>query len=167
MHVNFLKEKAVTQINRRTFLKGTLAGSTLAVAAAAGLLTPARVLAAAWPAAAFEAKSIDDALKGLYGTSAAADSKAIVIKAPIQAENGAVVPITVSTSLANVEAIAILVAGNANPLVASVSLAGAEGYFSARMKMGKTSDVKVVVKSGGKLHTASQQIKVTVGGCGG
>jgi sulfur-oxidizing protein SoxY len=157
----------VTLINRRTFLQSTLAGSVLAVAASAGLLHPTRVLAAAWPAGAFEAKSINDALKGLYGTSTAADSKAIAIKAPIQAENGAVVPITVSTSLPNVEAIAILVAGNANPLVASVNLSGAAGYFSARMKMGKTSDVKVVVKSGGKLHTASQQIKVTVGGCGG
>jgi len=157
----------VNSMNRRTFLKGTVAGSVLAVAATAGLLTPTRVLAAAWPAAAFDAKSIDDALKGLFGTTAAADSKAITIKAPIQAENGAVVPIAVSTTLANVEAIAILVAGNANPLVANVNLSGAEGYFSARMKMGKTSDVKVVVKSGGKLHTASQQIKVTVGGCGG
>jgi len=158
----------VTVINRRTFLKGTVAGSVLAVAASAGLLTPTRVLAAAWPTAAFDAKSIDDALKSLYGTSAAADSKAIKIKAPIQAENGAVVPIAVSTSLANVEAIAIMVAGNNQPLVANVNLAaGAIGYFSARMKMGKTSDVKVIVKSGGKLHVASQQIKVTVGGCGG
>ena len=157
----------MTPMNRRTFLKGTVAGSVLAVAASAGLLAPTRVLAAAWPASAFEAKSIDDALKGLYGTTATAESKAITIKAPIQAENGAVVPITVSTTLANVEAIAIMVAGNANPLVANVALSGAEGYFSARMKMGKTSDVKVVVKSGGKLHTASQQIKVTVGGCGG
>ncbi|HJW80614.1 MAG TPA: hypothetical protein VJ396_00085, partial [Acidiferrobacterales bacterium] len=85
-------------MNRRTFLKGTVAGSVLAVAASAGLLTPTRVLAAAWPAAAFDAKTIDDALKGLYGTSAAADSKAITIKAPIQAENGAVVPIAVSTT---------------------------------------------------------------------
>jgi len=157
----------VTVMNRRTFLKGTVAGSVLAVAASAGLLTPTRVLAAAWPAAAFDAKSVDDALKSLYGTSAAADSKAITIKAPIQAENGAVVPIAVSTSLANVEAIAIMVAGNNQPLVANVNLAGAVGYFSARMKMGKTSDVKVVVKSGGKLHMATQQIKVTVGGCGG
>ena len=107
------------------------------------------------------------ALKGLYGTSAAADSKAITIKAPIQAENGAVVPIAVSTSLPGVESIAIFVQANERPLIASVALSGAEGYFSARMKMGKTSDVKVVVKSGGKLHTASQQIKVTVGGCGG
>jgi len=157
----------VTVMNRRTFLKGTVAGSVLAVAASAGLLTPTRVLAAAWPAAAFDAKSVDDALKSLYGTSAATDSKAISIKAPIQAENGAVVPIAVSTSLPNVEAIAIMVAGNNQPLVANVNLNGAVGYFSARMKMGKTSDVKVVVKSGGKLHMATQQIKVTVGGCGG
>ena len=152
----------MTVMNRRTFLKGTVAGSVLAVAASAGLLTPTRVLAAA-----FDAKSVDDALKSLYGTSAAADSKAITIKAPIQAENGAVVPIAVSTSLANVEAIAIMVAGNNQPLVANVNLNGAVGYFSARMKMGKTSDVKVIVKSGGKLHMATQQIKVTVGGCGG
>ena len=154
-------------MTRRTFLQSTLAGGVLAVAASAGLLTPTRVLAAAWPAGAFDAKSIEDALKGLYGTSAAAVSPAIAIKAPIQAENGAVVPIAVSTTLPNVESIAILVAGNPNPLVATVTLAGAQGYFSARMKMGKTSDVQVVVKSGGKLHTASQQIKVTVGGCGG
>ena len=157
----------MNSINRRTFLKGTVAGSVLAVAASAGLLTPTRVLAAAWPAAAFDAKTIDDALKGLYGTSTAADSKAITIKAPIQAENGAVVPIAVSTSLPGVEGISIFVQANERPLIASVALSGAEGYFSARMKMGKTSDVKVVVKSGGKLHIASQQIKVTVGGCGG
>ena len=157
----------MNSINRRTFLKGTLAGGVVAVAAAAGLMKPTRVLAAAWPAGAFEAKSIDDALKSLYGSSSTADSKAITIKAPLQAENGAVGPITVSTSLPNAEAIAIMVTENASPLVASVALTGASGFFSARMKMGKTSDVKVAVKSGGKLHVATQQIKVTVGGCGG
>ena len=157
----------MNSINRRTFLKGTLAGGVVAVAAAAGLMKPTRVLAAAYPAAAFDAKSIDDALKGLYGTASTADSKAITIKAPLQAENGAVVPITVSTSLPNAESIAILVKENGTPLVASVALTGASGFFSARMKMGKTSDVKVAVKSGGKLHVATQQIKVTVGGCGG
>ena len=154
-------------MHRRTFLQGSLGAGALALAASAGLLTPTRVQAAAWPKGAFEAKTIDEVLKGLYGTTAAAESKAITIKAPIQAENGAVVPISVTTSLPNVEAIGILVEKNALPLVASVQLAGAEGYFSARMKMGKTSDVKVYVKSGGKLHMASQQIKVTVGGCGG
>ena len=154
-------------ITRRTFLQGTLAGGVVAVAASAGLLKPTRVLAAAWPQVAFEAKGIDDALKGLYGAAAATDSKAITIKAPIQAENGAVVPIAVVASLPGVESIAILVKENATPLVAAANLSGAEGYFSARMKMGKTSDVKVVVKAQGKLHTATQQIKVTVGGCGG
>ena len=154
-------------IPRRTFLKGSLASGVLAVAAGAGLLKPTSVLAASWPQAAFEAKGLDDALKALYGSAAAAESTAITIKAPIQAENGAVVPIAVSTSLPGVESIAILVKENAQPLVVTATLNGAAGYFSARMKMGKTSDVKVVVKAQGKLHTATQQIKVTVGGCGG
>ena len=154
-------------MHRRTFLQATLGAGTLALAASAGLLAPTRVYAAAWPKGAFEAKSINDVLKDLYGSTSAAASKDITIKAPTQAENGSVVPIAVSTKLPNVEAIGILVEKNAQPLVANVQLTGAEGYFSARMKMGKTSDVKVYVKSGGKLHMASQQIKVTVGGCGG
>jgi len=86
-------------MHRRTFLKGTLGAATLTVAAAAGLLTPTRVLAAAWPKPAFEAKSMDDVAKALYGNAAGAASKDISIKAPIQAENGAVVPIAVSTKL--------------------------------------------------------------------
>lgn len=157
----------MNSLNRRSFLKGTLAGGVVAVAAAAGLLKPTRVLAAAWPASAFEAKSLDDALKALYGSSALSNSPEVNLNAPLQAENGAVVPITISTKLPKVESIAILVKENPNPLVANVAFTGAEGYFSTRIKMGKTSDVQVVVKAGGKLYTATQQIKVTVGGCGG
>jgi len=157
----------VNSLDRRTFLKSALAGGIVTLAASAGLLKPTRVLAAAWPANAFEAKTADDALKALYGAAAPATSPAVTLKAPFQAENGAVVPITVSTSLPKVESIAILVKENPNPLVVKVAFTGAEGYFSARMKMGKTSDVVVVAKSGGKLYAASQQIKVTVGGCGG
>lgn len=153
---------------RRTFLKGTLASGAIVLAAGAGLLKPTRVLAAEWPKGAFEAKTVDEALKGLYGGASSNASKDITIKAPLQAENGSVVPITISTNLKNVESIGVLVEKNATPLVASVALSnGATGYFSARMKMGKTSDVKVYIKSGGKIYTASQQIKVTVGGCGG
>ena len=157
----------MTSINRRTFLKGTLAGGVVAVAAAAGLLTPTRVLAAAWPSAAFGAKSMDDALKALFGTTTTAPNAGVQIKAQPQAENGAVVPIAVVATLPGVESISIFVVANPQPLIASVALTGTEGYFSARMKMGKTSDVKVVVKAQGKLYTATQQIKVTVGGCGG
>jgi sulfur-oxidizing protein SoxY len=61
----------------------------------------------------------------------------------------------------------VFVEKNPSPLVAHASFAGAQGYFSARMKMGQTSDVVAVVKAGGKLYTARQNVKVTVGGCGG
>jgi len=155
-------------VKRRTLLKGTLATGALGLAAAAGILKPARVLAAEWPKNAFEAKTVDEALKDVYGAGQATQSKDITIKAPIQAENGAVVPISVETKLPNVESIGIMVKENATPLIATVALSnGAAGYFSARMKMAKTSDVNVYVKSGGKLYSATQQIKVTVGGCGG
>ncbi len=153
--------------NRRTFLKGTLGATALGVAASAGLLKPTRVLAAEWPKNAFESKSIPDALNGLFGSSAATASGTIKIKAPIQAENGAVVPIAVAADLPNISGIAVFVEKNASPLVANVSLSGAQGYFSARMKMGQTSDVHVVCQAGGKLYSAKQTIKVTVGGCGG
>ncbi|MHB8736509.1 MAG: thiosulfate oxidation carrier protein SoxY [Terriglobales bacterium] len=158
----------MTTLHRRTFLKGTVAGSVLALAASAGLLAPRRVLAAPWPAAAFGAKSAQDALTALYGTSDIPVSSAITLRAPIQAENGAVVPIEVSTTLPEVESMAIVVDKNPNPLVSHVAFRnGAEGFYLARIKMGQTSPVHVVVKSGGKLYQATQSIKVTVGGCGG
>ena len=157
----------MTNLHRRTFMKSTLAAGVAALAAAAGLLKPTRVLAAEWPKDAFGAKSVEDVLKSLYGSSAASDSPQVRIKAAPQAENAATVPITVSTDLPNVEAISILVDKNAFPLVCAASLSGAEGYLHARMKMAQTSDVHVVVRSAGKLYSAKQTIKVTVGGCGG
>lgn len=158
----------MNNLKRRTLLKGTLASGALALAAGAGLLKPSRVLAAEWPKGAFEATTPEATVKALYGANAGSPSKDVTIKAPLQAENGAVVPVTVSTTLQNVESIGLMVEKNATPLVANVALSnGAAGYFSARMKMGRTSDVKAFVKSGGKLYTATQQIKVTVGGCGG
>ena len=97
-------------MKRRIFLKGSMATGAIAVAASAGLLAPARVLAAAWPEAAFTAKSEADALNAFFGSADAQDSGDVTLKAPLQAENGAVVPIKVMTSLADVEAIAVVVA---------------------------------------------------------
>ncbi|MEN8133059.1 MAG: thiosulfate oxidation carrier protein SoxY, partial [Pseudomonadota bacterium] len=98
----------------------------------------------------------------------AADSSDITVKAPDIAENGAVVPITVSSTLTGVTSIAILVEKNARPLTASYDLAeGTEAYISNRIKMGKTSDVVAVVKADGKLYQAKKSVKVTIGGCGG
>ncbi|MDA8421036.1 MAG: thiosulfate oxidation carrier protein SoxY [Pseudomonadota bacterium] len=159
----------MTTLDRRSFLKSSLAGSALALSVAAGLLSPRRVLAAmTWPAAAFDATSATVALKALYGRTDIPMSPKVHIRAPIQAENGAVVPIQVSADLPDVESIGILVDKNPTPLVTHVHFAnGARGFFMARMKMGKTSPVRVIVKAGGRLYQASQSIKVTVGGCGG
>jgi sulfur-oxidizing protein SoxY len=102
------------------------------------------------------------------GVSSASASDAIKIKAPDIAENGAVVPVSISTEMADVESIALLAEGNNSPLVATFMMgAGGVPDVSTRIKMGKTSDVIAVVKAGGKLHSARKSVKVTIGGCGG
>jgi sulfur-oxidizing protein SoxY len=154
-------------MQRRTFLKGSVAGAAVAMAATAGLLKPTRVLAAEWPKAAFDAKNLDDALKTLYGSAQTAPSGAIKIKAQLQAEDGANVPFTVAVDMPNVEAMSIYVTKNERPLIANLAMSGAAPYFATRMKMSQSSDVVVVTRAGGKLYTAKHNIKVTVGGCGG
>lgn len=157
----------MTAIKRRTFLKGTLANSVIAAAVGSGVLRPARVLAAEWPKNAFAAKTPADALKALYDTSSVTETNAIKVKAPIQAEDGAVVPITISTSLPDVDSIAVIVEKNPRPFATRLSLTGAGAYFSARIKMDQTSNVQCVVRSGGKVYMTKKLIKVTVGGYGG
>jgi sulfur-oxidizing protein SoxY len=154
-------------MKRRVFLKSTLAGSAVAVAVGAGLVTPRSVLAA-WPKTAFEAKDINSSLTDLYGSGATEPSSEITIKAPDIAENGAVVPVTISTGLSGIESIVIYAEKNATPMIANFHLASsAKGYISTRIKMGKTSDVVAVVKAGGKVYSARKNVKVTIGGCGG
>jgi sulfur-oxidizing protein SoxY len=156
-----------TSIKRRVFLKGSIAAGTAGVAVSAGLLTPQAVIAA-WNEGAFKAKSIDDALSAAMSTASHSASDAIKIKAPDIAENGAVVPVSVSTEMGGVESIALLAEGNNTPLVATFTMGeGGLPDVSTRIKMGKTSDVIAVVKADGKLHSATKSVKVTIGGCGG
>jgi sulfur-oxidizing protein SoxY len=154
-------------MQRRTFLQGSLAGGAVAVAVGAGILSPRSVLAA-WPEAAFTAKSVQDAISSLYGDAASTASGDIKIKAPDIAENGAVVPISVDTNISGIESIAIIAEKNGSPLAASFNLGkSAKGFVSTRIKMGKTSDVIAVVSAGGKRYAARKNVKVTIGGCGG
>jgi sulfur-oxidizing protein SoxY len=154
-------------MQRRSFLKGTLAGSAVAVAVGAGLLSPRTVLAA-WPKAAFEAKNVEDAMNKLFGSANNTPSGDIKIKAPDIAENGAVVPVSISTSLGNVDSIAVIAEKNGTPLASNFKLgANAIPNVSTRIKMGKTSDVIAVVKANGKAYSARKNVKVTIGGCGG
>lgn len=154
-------------MKRRTFLKGTLASSVVGVAVSTGLLTP-RLVLAEWPKASFDAKDIPTSLEALLGSASHSPNDSITIKAPDIAENGAVVPITVSTTLPKVEAIAVFVEKNPAPLACNFNLgANTEGFVSTRVKMGKTSDLVAVIKSDGKLLSAKKTVKVTIGGCGG
>jgi sulfur-oxidizing protein SoxY len=154
-------------MKRRIFLRGTLATGVVGIAAGTGLLTPRSVLAA-WSKEAFEAQDVNTALSSLLGSSDLAASDKIKIKAPDIAENGAVVPVSVSTDIEGVESINIVVEKNQSPLTANFVLgAGAIADVSTRIKMGKTSSVLAVVKAGGKLYSTGKEVKVTIGGCGG
>lgn len=154
-------------MQRRLFLRSSLAASAVGAAVGAGILTPQAVLAA-WNQEAFAAKEIPEALKALLGSDSTEATDEIKIKAPDIAENGAVVPVTVSTGMSDVQSIAIIASANPVPLIASFDLGGnAEGFVSTRIKMGKTGDVVAVVKSGGKLYSNRKGVKVTIGGCGG
>lgn len=154
-------------MQRRTFLKGSLASGTVAVAVSAGLLTPGAVMAA-WPKNAFETESMETAMNDLFGTAQTQPSDDITIKAPDIAENGAVVPVSVETGIGDIAEIAIIAEKNGTPLAANFKLAGnAKGYVSTRIKMAKTSNVIAVVKTGDKAYSARKEVKVTIGGCGG
>ena len=151
---------------RRKFLKtATYIGASASVIGS--VLLPQRVLGA-YNAAAFEAKDVGGALTASLGSDQHTASDSIKLKAPDIAENGAVVPITVSSSMSNVEAISIVVPTNPSPLTSTYQLSPeSEAYVSTRVKMGKTSDVIAVLKADGKLYSATKEVKVTIGGCGG
>ncbi|RMG27530.1 MAG: thiosulfate oxidation carrier protein SoxY [Gammaproteobacteria bacterium] len=167
--MNIAGERNVNiDIKRRTLLKGSVAAGVIGMAAGAGLVTPRMVLAA-WPKSAFSATSVDAALKALFGSSDLTGSDKIKLKAPDIAENGAVVPVTVSVEgIDGVESISILAEKNANPLTSNYELAdGTLPYIATRIKMGKTSSVIAVAKAGGRLYSTGKEVKVTIGGCGG
>jgi sulfur-oxidizing protein SoxY len=130
------------------------------------LLKPFAALAA-WNQDAFAAKTAQDALKGIGAANAAA-SKDIVIEAPQIAENGAVVPIEITSNIPGTTSIAVVLEKNPFPLAARFDfMEGALPYVKLNVKMAETSDVRVVATAGGKHHAATKEIKVTIGGCGG
>ena len=152
--------------NRREFVK---VGGVLGLMAAADLITmdEARAQQQAWNKAAFESKTLDETVKALGG-AAAAQSGDIAITAPDIAENGAVVPVAVSSKIPNTQAIYVLVEKNPNSLAAGFTVpAGTEPAVSTRIKMGQTSNVHAVVKADNKFFVATKEVKVTLGGCGG
>ena len=153
---------------RREVLRRGGGLSLLTLLAAAGWLRPGVVLAADWNKAAFETKSVEDTLKALNGSTPAQSKDITFFSTPDIAENGAVVPIGITSAIPKTESIAILVEKNPNTLAALFDIpAGTEPSLSTRIKMGQTSNVLALVKADGKFYVASKEIKVTLGGCGG
>ncbi len=151
---------------RRNVLKSGSGAALLSVLAAAGIITPGVALAD-WNKAAFDAKSMADTLKAI-GAGTPTDSKDVQVTGPDIAENGAVVPVGVSSTLPNITMVAILIEKNPNALSAVFNLPeGTEANVQTRVKMGQTSNVYALVKSDGKFFMATKEIKVTLGGCGG
>ena len=141
-------------------------GTSIASVAFLVSIPVARVWAAAWNKAGFDAKTAAEALKTL-GVENALESREITITAPDIAENGAVVPVAVLSRIPNTLSISIIAEKNPFPLAATFDFApGSEAYVSTRLKMGQTSNVRAVVKVDGRYYTAAKEVKVTVGGCG-
>ena len=153
---------------RRRVLQGTGGAAVMGLAMAAGLFKPGSAWAQqAWNKAAFDTKSLNDAVKALGGASPA-ESNLISITSPDIAENGAVVPFTIESKLPKTENVAILIEKNPNILAANFSIPdGTQPWVNTRVKMGQTSNVIALVKADGKFYYASKEVKVTLGGCGG
>ena len=154
--------------SRRKVLQSTGGMAVMGLAAAAGLFKPGSAWAQdAWNKAAFSTKSLNDTVKAMGGASAA-ESKDIQINSPDIAENGAVVPFTISSKIPKTEQVALLVEKNPNALAASFNIpAGTEPWVNTRVKMGQTSNVIALVKADGKFYYTTKEVKVTLGGCGG
>lgn len=149
-------------LERRDFLT-----SLAAALAAVGMFRSQAATAAAIDQGALDAKTIEEALKAL-GAGTPESSSAVTLVAPDIAENGAVVPVNVTSTLPGTDAIALLVEKNPNPLAAYTSIpVGTEPYVASRVKMQESSRVVALVRANGKFFIASRDVKVTLGGCGG
>jgi len=154
---------------RREALKAGGGATLLTLLAAAGWLKPGEALAQpAWNKAAFETHTMDETMKALGGSAPAQSKDIAFVSTPDIAENGAVVPIGIASSIPKTESIAVLVEKNPNMLAAVFDIpAGTDPSVTTRIKMGQSSNVYALVKADGKYYVASKEIKVTLGGCGG
>ncbi|PKO45187.1 MAG: thiosulfate oxidation carrier protein SoxY [Betaproteobacteria bacterium HGW-Betaproteobacteria-22] len=144
-------------MQRREFLLGMLIAT---------VLIPLKALAAIWNKAAFESAQLDEASRQL-AIDGEIPSDDIVIKAPMRAENGAVVQVEITSHIPNTEAVAIFVEKNPTPLIANYMFSHAVlPHIVTRIKMAETSDIKVVVKSGQRYFVQSARVEVLEGGCG-
>jgi sulfur-oxidizing protein SoxY len=153
---------------RRTALKKGGGATLLALVAAAGWLRPEVARAQAWNKAAFDTHNMGETMQALGGGEPAQSKDIVFFQTPDIAENGAVVPVGITSNIPKTESIAILVEKNPNMLAAVFDIpAGTEPSVTTRIKMGQSSNIYALVKADGKYYVAAKDVKVTLGGCGG
>lgn len=153
-------------LNRRDMMQHSAVVAGLL--ASTGLL-PGLAQAQALNRAAFDAKSMDEMFKAMGLTAKPVESKDVTLTGPDIAENGAVVPLGVTSAAAGVKRLLLLVEKNPNVLAAAFEVSDAvEPSMSTRVKMGQTSNVyAVAITADNKVLFAQKEVKVTLGGCGG
>ena len=153
---------------RRAALKQGGGATLLALFAAAGWLRPEVARAQAWNKAAFDSHNMAETMQALGGGEPAQSKDIVFFQTPDIAENGAVVPIGITSNIPKTESIAILVEKNPNMVAAVFDIPpGTEPSVTTRVKMGQSSNIYALVKADGKYYVASKEVKVTLGGCGG
>lgn len=154
-------------MKRRSFIKTALIASATGAAVTGGVLSPKKVFAASHEVNLGKAKSFDEAMK-MMGATEAIESDMIKIKAPEIAENGAVVPVSISSEIEGTTEVVALVSNNPVPYAAKYTFGKkTKTSVKSRFKMAKTTDIVAVVKANDKFYMAKSNIKVTKGGCGG
>jgi sulfur-oxidizing protein SoxY len=164
-----VERSVVAASTRRAML--ARAAKVAALLAGAGMLGGAARSASAqpgslWNARAFEAKTVAEAMRAL-GQPMPVESREVTIVAPEIAENGAAVPIAISTALAGVRRMLLLVEKNPAVLAAAFDVFDAlVPEFAIRVKMNQSSDVyAVALLSDGRAFFARKDVRVTLGGC--
>jgi sulfur-oxidizing protein SoxY len=163
----FLMMSTDNGFSRRLILQGTGSVALVGLGISLGVMPAFAAANDKYPEEAFRQKSEADAIKALYGKTAEPSDK-VKLDAPEIAENGGVVPISVTTTLDKVTSISFFVAENPSALAASYKIPeGTIPGVANRLKMAKTTNVVAIVEADGKLYSATKEVKVTVGGCGG
>jgi sulfur-oxidizing protein SoxY len=156
----------IRRATRRRFLlvsSRVLLGVTLLPALHLRAQTLRADVVAAKPA--FGAGSLAEALRLLDADPT--PSADIMLNVPDYVENGAMVPVEVSTRLPGVQDIYILSEANPFPLVARFSVPeGTEPFVAVRIKVASSCNIHALVHSQGRFLSAVKATTVTVGGCG-
>jgi sulfur-oxidizing protein SoxY len=151
------------KVNRRKFLK-----SSVVLSAAGIALFKSSLANAEWLAADFEPGSFDATMKQLLKGKPIVETDKIDLNIPEIAENGALVPVTVTSRLIDIKNLAIVIEQNPVPLAFEVVLMPElEPFLSARLKIASTSFVFAIAETEKVCYSVKKKVKVTIGGCGG